>query len=138
MDLAATDSHGQTIVHYAARMGQLDMMKYLNEIGPERNVTLEMENAHGLAPIIYTMLNQKVFAFIYLYFKRKCQLDRDSAEWAVKHMVRQSTKTEIIEILLHDVQLGHVVAREALQNAVETGNISIIKVVLTRLYKVDP
>ena len=72
MDLAATDLHGQTIVHYAARMGQLDMMKYLNEIGPERNVTLEMENAHGLAPIIYTMLNQKVFAFIYLYFKRKC------------------------------------------------------------------
>ena len=138
MVLAATDLHGQTIVHYAARRGELNMLKYLNEIGPERNVTLEMENSHGLSPIIYTMLNQKVFAFIYLYFKQKCQFDRDSCEWAVKYMVRQSTKTEIIEILLHDVQLGHIVAREALKNAVETGNTNVIKVVLTRLYKVDP
>ena len=58
MDLSAVDLHGQNIVHYAARKGQLDMLKYLNEIGPARNVTLEMENSHGLAPIMYTMLNQ--------------------------------------------------------------------------------
>ena len=92
-----------------------------------------MENAHGLAPIMYTMLNQQVYSFVYLYFKLKCQLDRDSTEWAVKHMVRQSTKTEIIEIMLHDVALGHIVAREALNNAVETGNTNVIKVVLGRL-----
>ena len=79
------------------------MLKYLNEIGPARNVTLEMENSHGLTPIMYTMLNQNVHAFIYLYFKQKCLLTKDWAEWAVRHMVRQSTKTEIIEILLHDV-----------------------------------
>lgn len=53
-------------------------------------------------------------------------------------MVRQSTKTEILEILLHDVQLGHIVAREALKNAIETANTNVIKVVLTRLSSVDP
>ena len=40
LDLAATDMHGQTIVHYAARRGELGMLKYLNEIGSEHNVTL--------------------------------------------------------------------------------------------------
>ena len=88
MDLSARDIHGQTIVHYAARKGELSMLKYLNEIGPERNVTLQMENAHGLAPIMYTMLNQKVYSFIYLYFRLNCPLDKDSVTWAITHMVR--------------------------------------------------
>ena len=109
------------------------MLKYLNLIGSARGITLEMENAHGLAPIMYTMLNQQVYSFVYLYFKLKCQLDRESVEWAVKHMVRQSTKTEIIQIMLHDVAFGHIVAREALKNAIETGNTNVIKVVLGRL-----
>ena len=30
MDLTMTDLHGQTIVHYAARRGELNMLKYLN------------------------------------------------------------------------------------------------------------
>ena len=88
MDLAATDMHGQTIVHYAARRGELSMLKYLNEIGPEHNVSVQMENAHGLAPIMYTMLNQKVYSFIYLYFKLNCELSEDSVTWATTHMVR--------------------------------------------------
>ena len=57
MDLAATDMHGQTIVHYAARRGELNMLKYLNEVGSQFGVSLQMPNAHGLAPIMYTMLN---------------------------------------------------------------------------------
>ena len=103
MDLSATDIHGQSIVHYAARRGELNMLQYLNKIGPERNVTLTMTNSHGLAPIMYTMLNQKVYSFIYLYFKMKCPLSKESVTWATTHMVRQSTETAIIKLLLHDI-----------------------------------
>ena len=45
------------------------MLKYLKEIGPANGITLNMTNAFDLAPITYTMLNQQVYAFIYLYFK---------------------------------------------------------------------
>ena len=114
------------------------MLKYLNEIGPERNVTLQMENAHGLAPIMYTMLNQKVYSFIYLYFKQNCELSKDSVTWATTHMVRQSTETQIIQLLLHDVKLGHIVARVALDTSVETGNVQVLKAVLKRHSAVDP
>ena len=58
MDIAATDIHGQNIVHYAARRGELQMLKYLKEIGPANGITLDMTNAFDLAPITYTMLNQ--------------------------------------------------------------------------------
>ena len=97
-----------------------------------------MENAHGLAPIMYTMLNQKVYSFIYLYFKQKCELSKDSVTWATTHMVRQSTETDIIQLLLHDTKLSHIVAKEALENSVETGNVQVLKVVLKRLTAVDP
>ena len=137
MDLAAQDIHGQTIVHYAARRGELQMLKYLEEIGPQHGITLNMTNAFDLAPITYTMLNQQVYAFIYLYFKMKCPLDKDKAIWAIKHMVRQSTETTIIRLLLHDVKLGHIVAREAVDQAVETGNVQVLKAVLKRLITTD-
>ena len=31
IDLAAVDTHGQTIVHYAARRGQLSMLKFIRQ-----------------------------------------------------------------------------------------------------------
>ena len=64
------------------------MLKYLKEIGPTHGITLDMTNAFDLAPITYTMLNQQVYAFIYLYFKLQCPLPKDKVIWAVKHMVR--------------------------------------------------
>ena len=83
IDLAAQDMHGQTIVHYAARRGQLSMLKYLRDIGPSRGITLEMENSLGLAPIIYAMMNQQVYTFIYLYFKLQCALTAEKAIWTI-------------------------------------------------------
>ena len=44
VDLAAQDNYGQTIVHYAARRGQLALLKYLRDVGPAFGVSLEMEN----------------------------------------------------------------------------------------------
>ena len=72
IDVAAKDNNGQTIVHYAAKRGQLSMLKYLREIGTKHGVTLEMENSYGLAPIIYAMMNQQFYVFVYLYFKARC------------------------------------------------------------------
>ena len=72
LDLAAKDTNGQTIVHYAARRGQLTMLKYLREIGTRYGVTLEMENMYGLTPIIYAMMNHQFYVFVFLYFKARC------------------------------------------------------------------
>ena len=41
LQLGAMDTHGQTIVHYAARKGELAMLRYLREVGAPYGVTLE-------------------------------------------------------------------------------------------------
>ena len=83
MDLAVKDNYGQTIVHYAARRGQLSMLKYLREVGPSYTISLEMENAYGLTPVVYAMMNHQVYTFIYLYFKVQVPLSKESAKWTV-------------------------------------------------------
>ena len=40
-------------------------------------------------------------------------------------------------MLLHDVKIGHIVAREAVDQAVETGNVYVLKAVLKRLITID-
>ena len=42
LNLKETDKNGCTIVHYAARRGNLAMLQYLREIGKETGVNLEM------------------------------------------------------------------------------------------------
>ena len=83
VDLGATDDNGQTIVHYAARRGQLTMLKYLRQEGEQHGVTLESPNSYGLTPIVYAMMNHKVHVFIYLYFKLRCELTQERAAWTV-------------------------------------------------------
>ena len=65
------------------------MLKYLQEVGPDQGVTLEMENSYGLTPVVYAMMNHKVYTFIYLYFKLKCPLSVDRACWTVTQMIKQ-------------------------------------------------
>lgn len=88
MDLAQQDTHGQTIVHYAARRGQLAMLKYLREVGPASGITLEMENSYGLTPVVYAMMNHKTYAFVYLYFKLRCDLTMERACWTATQMIK--------------------------------------------------
>lgn len=57
------------------------MLKYLQEIGPARGVTLEMENSYGLTPIVYAMMNHKVYTFIYLFSKIRVPFPVERAEW---------------------------------------------------------
>ena len=57
MNLAAKDTNGCTIVHYAARKGQLALLKQLREIGHGYGLSLEMENTYGLTPVVYSMMN---------------------------------------------------------------------------------
>ena len=83
IELGAVDTHGQTIVHYAARKGELAMLMYLRKVGGPHGVTLESENSYGLTPIIYAMMNHKVHAFIYLYFKMHCKLSSKKAQWTI-------------------------------------------------------
>ena len=60
-----------------------------------------MENSRGLTPIVYAMMNQRVYTFIYLYFKVKCRLSLEIAKWTVTQMIKQGGReTEIITLLL--------------------------------------
>ena len=73
------------------------MLKYLKEVGPSQGVTLEMENSYGLTPIVYAMMNNQLYSFIYLYFKVKVNLTIERACWTVTQMIKQQNKD--IEII---------------------------------------
>ena len=135
IDLAAVDTHGQTIVHYAARKGQLKMLKYLREMGRPYGVTLEMENSYGLTPIVYTMMNQQVHSFIYLYFKIGCQLSEERACWTVTQMIKSgSNDTQILQLLFHDENLSDSVSRTALKASIEHSNAHFLQACLKHLF----
>ena len=57
------------------------MLKYLREVGPSYGISLEMENDYGLAPIVYALINNQLYAFVYLYFKMRCSLSEERATW---------------------------------------------------------
>ena len=60
LDVTQTDKNGCTLIHYAARRGELAMLQYLRELGKENGVDLEMENTYGMTPIVYAMMNNQV------------------------------------------------------------------------------
>lgn len=65
------------------------MLRYLREVGTAEGVTLEMENSYGLTPVVYAMMNHKVYSFIYLYFKLRCHLSVERACWTTTQMIKQ-------------------------------------------------
>ena len=65
------------------------MLKYLREVGPSYGISLEMENAYELTPIVYAMMNQKVYTFVYLYYKVQVPLSLETASWTVTQMIKQ-------------------------------------------------
>ena len=114
------------------------MLKYLNEVGEEHGVTMEMENDYGLTPVVYAMMNHKFYAFIYLYFKLKCPLEAERACWVITHMIKQqSNETKILQLILHDDNLGPQVAETALDQAVEHNNVDYLKTTLKHLYETN-
>lgn len=111
------------------------MLKYLKEIGTGLGVTLEMENSYGLTPIVYAMMNHKVYTFIYLFSKIKAKFPAERAEWTTTQLVKQgSSETSIIQLLLHDEVLGDKVAEAALTASVEFSNPYVLKAVLKHRY----
>lgn len=95
--MAAEDKHGQTVVHYAARRGQLAILKYIRSVPAQRAsedsqrsvVTLEMENSYGLTPIVYALMNCQFNTFVYLRFKMRCKLTEERASWTVTQLIKQ-------------------------------------------------
>ena len=111
------------------------MLKYLREVGPAQGVTLEMENSYGLTPIVYAMMNNQVYTFIYLYFKMSCYLSSERASWTITQMIKQQTdRTEILQLLFHEETLSDAVAQAALSASVENSNSDTLKCTLKHLY----
>ena len=135
IDLAAQDKNGQTIVHYAARKGQLQMLKYLREIGPAYGVGLEMENSYGLTPIVYAMINNQLYTFVYLFFKMRCSLTAERASWTATQLVKQQCEdVQLLNLLFNDVNLGDEVAQTVLDASVEHQNTDTLEAVLKHLF----
>jgi len=60
------------------------MLKYLHELG----LDLTKGNKFNIAPVIYAMMHQKVYSFIFLYFKLGCDIDESMLQWAIAEMVK--------------------------------------------------
>lgn len=56
LDLNSVDKFGQTILHYAARRGQLNLLQYLQRF--HRHLDFDQENVYNFSPVVYTLLNQ--------------------------------------------------------------------------------
>jgi len=51
-------------VHYAARQGRMALLHYLNK---KEGLDLDLPNCYGITPVIYTLVQGHVKAFLYLF-----------------------------------------------------------------------
>jgi hypothetical protein len=79
-----TDVFDQTIIHYAARQGRLGILKHLSTL----NLDFEKGNKYGISPVIYSLVNQQVYTFVFLAFKMGCELTPTLAMWSATEMVK--------------------------------------------------
>ena len=49
-----------------------------------------------MSPLVYTMIHNNVYCFIYLRYKLKCKMTEQMAAWAIGEMVKQSPKIDMI------------------------------------------
>ena len=83
-----------------------------------------------MPPVVYAMMNQKFYTWIYLYFKMKCTLDEATAVWCVGEMIKLSPQTEILAVLLAIKELKTPVMNTALAHSIKLANIPVLKFVL--------
>ena len=130
LDLTRLDVHGQSIIHYAARRGELGIIKYLNEFKADCGLDFNAKNNYNMPPVVYAMINQKFYTWIYLYFKMNCTLEESTAVWCVGEMVKLSPQTEILSVLLQIKELRLQVMNTALAHSIKLGNLPVLKYVL--------
>ena len=64
MDTNLLDNYRLTVAHYAARTGELAILVYLKGLAD-----LNALDCFGYTPLHYAVMYNKVYSFIYLYYK---------------------------------------------------------------------
>jgi hypothetical protein len=76
------DFYKLTASHYAARNGEIKILIYLLE----QNADLGLLDNFGFSPIHYTLMYNKVYAFIFFYFKLGLKLNQAIIQQTLSQM----------------------------------------------------
>ena len=94
-------------------------------------------NKFNISAVVYSMVYQKVYSFMFLHFNMGERPSNEMLEWAVAKMVEGSPQTEIIEMLLHEEEVGGLIRQAAVKGAIRTGNLPVLKAVLRRSKEIE-
>ena len=80
---------------------------------------MDRPNNYGITPVVYALVNDHFYTFVYLLQGGAVELQKPMAVWAVGEVVKSNSRLEGLSILLKMKHLQADVAQKMLESSIE-------------------